>query len=174
MRGMSERIQSYEEFWPHYLREHRNPSSRRLHFVGTTGWLAACAASAVTAPLTFPAAMAGFAALAAHGTKKGEGEKPALGHIAGMVALPTLASPVFFPAGVVFAYACAWGGHFGLEKNKPATFQYPLWSFVSDLRMWSHMARGRLWSGDPLEELGLDGGARVETKSNGAQPVVPT
>lgn len=164
----TERIQSYEEFWAHYLGEHRNATSRRLHFVGTTGWMAACAGAAITAPLTFPAAMAGFAALAAHGTKKGEGDEPALGHIAAMIALPTLAAPVIFPAGVAFAYACAWAGHFGIEKNRPATFQYPLWSFVSDLRMWSHMARGQLWSGDPLEELGL---ARAEERvppSNGA------
>jgi hypothetical protein len=73
-----------------------------------------------------------------------------------MIALPSLASPALFPAGVVFAYGCAWAGHFGIEKNRPATFRYPLWSLASDFRMWSHMVRGRLWSGDPLEELGLE------------------
>ena len=84
-----------------------------------------------------------------------------------MIGLPSLASPILFPAGVAFAYACAWTGHFGLEKNRPATFEYPLWSFVSDLRMWSHMIRGQLWSGDPLEELGIDAKARAKP-SNGA------
>lgn len=168
---MSERIQSFEQFWPHYLREHRNATSRRLHFVGTTGWLAACAGAAVTAPVTFPVAAAVFAGVAAHGVAKGEAEKPRLLHIAAMIAAPTVVAPVLFPAGVVFAYACAWAGHFGIEKNRPATFQYPLWSFVSDLRMWSHMARGRLWSGDPLEELGLDGEDEATTNgvaANGA------
>ena len=168
---MSERIGSFQEFWPHYLKEHRSPASRRLHFVGTTGWLAACAGAAVTAPLTFPAAMVAFGAIAAHGTVKGEKEGPRLAHIAGMIGLPTLAAPALFPAGVAFAYACAWGGHFGIEKNRPATFQYPLWSFVSDLRMWSHMVRGRLWSGDPLEELGLEGEGAPETRANGASTV---
>lgn len=166
---MSERIGSFEEFWPYYLGEHRSPASRRLHFVGTTGWLAACAGAAVTAPLTFPLAMGAFAALAAHGTVKGEKEGPRLAHIAGMIGLPTLAAPALFPAGVAFAYGCAWAGHFGIEKNRPATFQYPLWSFVSDLRMWSHMVRGRLWSGDPIEELGLE--AEAAPRPNGAPAV---
>ena len=152
---MDARIPTYDEFWTHYLSEHRDPTSRRLHFVGTTGWMAACAGAAVAAPLTFPLAMAAFAGLAAHGTRHGEAERPALGHIAGMIALPALAAPARFLGGVVFAYGCAWAGHFGFEKNKPASFKYPLWSFVSDLRMWSHMVRGQLWSGDPLEELGL-------------------
>ena len=151
---MTERFQSFEEFWPYYLSEHRAATSRRLHFLGTTGFFAGCAASAVTSPVRFPLAIAGFAAILAHGASKEKEGRP-LGHVLAMVALPTLASPVLFPAGVVSAYACAWVGHFGVEKNTPATFQYPLWSFLADLRMWSHMARGQLWSGDPLEELGL-------------------
>ncbi len=151
---MDERISTFEEFWPYYLSEHRDPNSRRLHFVGTGGWFVSVAASAVLNPVAFPLAMLGFAALLRDGVKS-EGEGPAFKHIAGMVALPTMASPLF-PAGVVFAYACAWIGHFRIEKNRPATFKYPLWSFVGDMKMWTLMARGKLWNGDPLEELGLD------------------
>ncbi|MBX2988943.1 MAG: DUF962 domain-containing protein [Bdellovibrionaceae bacterium] len=32
----SPRWRTFEEFWPHYLREHRHPLSRRLHFIGTS------------------------------------------------------------------------------------------------------------------------------------------
>jgi hypothetical protein len=56
---------------------------------------------------------------------------------------------------VIGAYACAWAGHFRIEHNKPATFQYPVWSFLCDFRMWGNMVRGKLWKGDPLDELGL-------------------
>ena len=33
---MSQRYQSFREFYPFYLSEHANPTCRRLHFVGTT------------------------------------------------------------------------------------------------------------------------------------------
>jgi hypothetical protein len=153
---MDERIESFEDFWPYYLSEHRSEVSRRLHFVGTTGFLASIAGSAVLNPITFPLALAGFGAIFADALRRGESEKPSFAHVAGMVALPALASPIVFPAGVVFAYGCAWIGHFGVEKNRPATFKYPIWSLAGDFRMWSHMARGKLWKGDPLEELGLE------------------
>jgi hypothetical protein len=37
---------------------------------------------------------------------------------------------------LVVGYAFAWVGHFFFEHNRPATFQYPLYSFMGDWRMW--------------------------------------
>jgi hypothetical protein len=45
---------------------------------------------------------------------------------------------------LISAYSCAWLSHFFIEKNRPATFTYPGWSFVSDWRMWALMATGKL------------------------------
>ena len=153
---MTDRFQSLEEFWPYYLSEHKNATSRRLHFVGTTGALVAAATSTLMSPLAFPTALAGVAAIG-HKAIKAEKKSRSLKHVLGILALPTMAAPVMFPASVVFAYGCAWAGHFKFEGNRPATFDYPVMSLASDFRMWWHMAQGKLWTGDdPCGELGLD------------------
>lgn len=33
---MADDINSFEEFWPHYVRAHSSKNNRRLHFAGTT------------------------------------------------------------------------------------------------------------------------------------------
>jgi len=161
------RIETFEEFWPYYLSEHRSATSRRLHFVGTTGFFASLAGSTVLHPMRFPTALAAFGAVLYHGFTKGEADGPSFKHVGAMVGAGVAGSPVLFPAGVVFAYGCAWAGHFGIEKNRPATFRYPLWSLAGDFKMWSLMARGKLWSGDPLEELGLEPAAEVSSDPSG-------
>ena len=91
---MSERITSYREFWPYYLREHAKPRTRVIHYFGT-GLVLLCAALAI-------ASRQGIL----------------------LVLLP------------LAGYGPAWIAHFLVEKNEPATLRYPLWSLISDFRMF--------------------------------------
>ena len=44
----------------------------------------------------------------------------------------------------VFGYGFAWVGHFFFEKNRPATFTYPLYSLAGDFVMFRDILRGTL------------------------------
>ena len=103
-------IKDFKSFWPHYVREHRHPMSRALHFIGTFLVLSV----AVIALL------------------EGRG-------------LYLLAMPVL-------GYFFAWLGHFVFEKNKPATFQYPFFSLLSDFYMFWMILTGRM--GRELQKYG--------------------
>ena len=52
--------------------------------------------------------------------------------------------PKYLVYGLLFGYASAWAGHFCFEKNKPASFRQPLYSFISDWRMFADVLRGNL------------------------------
>lgn len=93
---------TYSEFWIFYLKAHRKPKTRLLHYIGTllgTGFL--------------------FLAI-------------------------TQGVWLWLLPGVIFSYGLAWAGHFIIEKNKPATFLHPLWSFISDYRMLALAITGKL------------------------------
>lgn len=44
----------------------------------------------------------------------------------------------------VIGYGFAWVGHFFIEKNRPATFTYPLYSFIADWVMLKDFLTGQL------------------------------
>jgi len=66
-----------------------------------------------------------------------------LGLLAALHAFSTL-NFWWLLAGVAAGYAFAWVGHFFFEKNRPATFTHPVYSFVGDWAMWKDMLTGRI------------------------------
>ena len=95
-----ERYRTFAAFYPFYLTEHVNRTSRRLHVVGTT--------------LVIAALVCGF-----------------------------LVDWRFFVAAPFVGYGFAWVGHFVFEKNRPATFKYPLYSLAGDFRLWFEVVTGK-------------------------------
>ena len=96
------RIETYAEFWDFYVREHSQPLTRYLHFVGTM----------LSLVIT--------------------------------VWIIRSGSWLYFPLTLIVGYAFAWFAHFYIELNKPATFKYPGWSFISDYKMVFYMLIGKM------------------------------
>ncbi|WP_444944163.1 Mpo1-like protein [Microbulbifer sp. ZKSA006] len=44
----------------------------------------------------------------------------------------------------VAGYGLAWIGHFFFENNRPATFKYPVYSFIGDFVMFKDILLGRI------------------------------
>ncbi len=69
------------------------------------------------------------------------------------LALGVLLSAWWLVGAPLAGYLFAWVGHFVFEKNRPATFRYPLWSLAADFRMFWLMLAGRLSS--ELQRAGI-------------------
>ena len=52
--------------------------------------------------------------------------------------------PQYIFYALLCGYGFAWIGHFGFEKNKPASFKRPLFSFMGDWVMYKDMWSGRI------------------------------
>ncbi|KAF1685024.1 hypothetical protein B1992_13490 [Pseudoxanthomonas broegbernensis] len=96
------RFASFRQFYPFYLDEHRNRTSRRLHFIGSCGVLALLAVAALQR------------------------------------------NAWWLLAALACGYGFAWVGHFFFEKNRPATFRHPFYSFMGDWVMFKDILTGRI------------------------------
>jgi hypothetical protein len=50
----------------------------------------------------------------------------------------------YFLYALLCGYGFAWVGHFGFEKNKPASFKRPLYSFMGDWCMYKDLLTGKI------------------------------
>lgn len=61
------------------------------------------------------------------------------------LALAFVRGSAWWALGALFCgYGFAWTGHFFFEKNRPATFSHPLYSFAADWVMLRDMLTGRI------------------------------
>lgn len=74
-----------------------------------------------------------------------------------------LVSPWWLLAMPVAGYGFAWAGHFFFERNRPATFTYPVWSLRADFRMYRFTWLGRMGGEIARAEASLDPSLRKMT-----------
>lgn len=67
-----------------------------------------------------------------------------LGALACIALYVVTGSARWLIAAPLLAYGLAWLGHFTIERNAPATFRFPLWSLIADIRMLRLWLMGRL------------------------------
>lgn len=99
---MKGKYSTFGDFYPDYLREHKNRACRRLHFIGT-----------------------------------------ALVLLAGVYIVSTNRWILIWLIPVL-GYGFAWVGHFFFEKNKPATFEHPVYSLIGDWVMFKDILTGKI------------------------------
>ena len=93
---------NFAEFYPFYLSEHSKPTTRRLHFIGSSLSLVC------------------------------------------LVLVVLTGDPRWLVAGLLCGYGFAWFAHFAFEKNRPATFRQPVYSFMGDWKMFWQILTGQI------------------------------
>lgn len=107
-----------DSFWRFYLRQHSHPLTRAVHYAGTVGAILVATGLA-------PSPLSGL-----FGSNSGD---------SGAAFAASRAAGTLF-----VGYGPSWLSHFFVERNRPATWQAPLRSLLSDLRMLGCFLTGRL------------------------------
>ena len=127
---------TFEEFYPHYLDEHTQQTTRLWHYVGSSLSLIYLLINPVLSIAMATGCLAAYAII------------PYTRHLSTGMAEAIVFALVYFINGklltnsfkkalipLVLGYGCSWIGHFGFEHNKPAAFIYPTYSFFGDMHM---------------------------------------
>ena len=137
VRSASKKFSTFEEFYPFYLSQHENDTCRHLHFLGSILVLLMMAMDSSILVSMFFAACAGYGTMhLTRGMDSGIVEFAVtlfvLIHAQKKIAGKSLMKSLRVP---LIGYVFAWIGHFYFEKNKPATFIYPIYSLCGDFKM---------------------------------------
>jgi hypothetical protein len=138
--------ETFEEFYPHYLREHSQKTTRQWHYVGTGLFVLYM----LTNPLLLiPISAGGLAAYSVmpffRHLSNGLNEMILFGiiYLIGGRLITRSFKKTLIP--LVLGYSFAWIGHFYYEHNKPATFIYPTFSLMGDFRMIFDAIKGQFF-----------------------------
>jgi len=63
--------------------------------------------------------------------------------VLGTIVFAIEKTPLYLLLAPLFGYGFAWISHFFIEKNRPATFTYPLYSFMGDWVMFAEICMGK-------------------------------
>ncbi|PIQ25021.1 DUF962 domain-containing protein [bacterium (Candidatus Blackallbacteria) CG17_big_fil_post_rev_8_21_14_2_50_48_46] len=75
--------------------------------------------------------------------------------------------PRLFLLAPLLGYFFAWMGHFVVEKNRPATFKYPLFSLRGDFKMFGMMATGRM--NEEIQRILLEAESEADSATQAEQ-----
>ena len=65
--------------------------------------------------------------------------------VLGLLVTALVTGNAWWALGALFCgYGFAWIGHFFFEKNRPATFKHPLYSFAGDWVMFRDILTGKI------------------------------
>ncbi|GAA5890957.1 hypothetical protein JCM6882_008866 [Rhodosporidiobolus microsporus] len=112
---------SFASFYPYYLGEHSNSTC----LIGTT----------ISLSFLTRAALASLPLLLTLKSKDAQRRLDILRF--GTEGWKSIVKLVL--GGVAQGYVWAWIGHFFYEKNRPATFKHPFYSFLGDLTLWKEV-----------------------------------
>jgi hypothetical protein len=163
---------TFEAFYPFYLSQHAQPLTKLLHCLGTAcvallglaspPLLLALALGALVGCRAFPLLRCCDSGLPEMALTLGT-------YLASASALTgSFALALALPAS---AYGLAWGAHFFVEGNRPATFVYPVYSLLGDFVMFGECCVGRhallpaAWVGGAREGSAPAAAARGSVKA---------